>query len=418
MEGKTLRPENEEQLRAAVEWAVAEGATLDVAGQGSKRGLGRPVAADYRLETSGITGVVLYEPEELVMTAHAGTPMAEVEALLAQRAQRLAFEPADLGPLWGQEPGQGTLGGAFAAALAGPARLRYGAARDHLLGFRGVGGGGQVFKSGGRVVKNVTGFDLSKLMAGSMGTLGIMTELSVKVLPRPEKTRTVLLLGCDDTAAVAAMSAAMRSPYDVIAAAHLPAAVAARSGVSYVAEAGAAVTALRLEGPGPSAEFRCGELRRLLAAHGETEELHGRNSEALWREVRGVAYFTGDDRQVWRLSVPPTNGAAAAGIGRRLGGEAFYDWAGGQVWIAIDARPDAYHEAMRDAVAASGGHATLVRAADEVRAAVPVFQPQPAALAALSERLRAQMDPKAVLSPGRMTAPAGVPAGVPAEVEV
>ncbi|MCP5371237.1 MAG: glycolate oxidase subunit GlcE [Hyphomicrobiales bacterium] len=408
MDGTTLRPGDEAQLAEAVAWAAAEGKTLDVAGQGSKAGLGRPVAADFRLETTGIAGVVLYEPEELVLTARAGTPQAEVEALLAQRRQRLAFEPADLGPLWGGPAGRGTLGGTFAAALSGPARLRNGAARDHLLGFRAVGGGGQVFKSGGRVVKNVTGFDLSKLMAGSMGTLGVLTELSVKVLPVPEKTRTVLVLGAEDDAAARAMALATGSAHDVVAAAHLPADVAAASAVDLVSGTGKSVTALRLEGPAASVEFRCRALRELLADVGRGEELHSRNSEILWREVRDVSYFAGaecavGDGQVWRLSVAPLEGPrAAAAIRAELGGHLFYDWAGGQVWLCLDPRADAGHQVVRRAVAGAGGHATLVRADAAVRAAVPVFQPQAAPLAALARRVKDQLDPAGILSPGRM----------------
>jgi glycolate oxidase FAD binding subunit len=405
---ETFKPGTPEQVLEAVRWAMAEEKSLDVAGSRSKTALGRPAETDNRLDVAAISGIVLYEPEELVLTARAGTSMAEIEAALAERNQQLAFEPGDLGPLLGIAGGagnvSGTLGGIVACNLAGPRRIKVGAARDHLLGFHAVSGRGEGFKSGGRVVKNVTGFDLSKLITGSFGTLAVMTEVSVRALPVAEKTRTVLVFGCADEAAVRAMTAALQTPYEVSGAAHLPAAVAVTSGVAAVSAAGGAVTAIRVEGPGPSVEFRCGALRDLVAPFGEAAELHSANSRAFWREVRDVAYFVGaGERQVWRLSVPPAAGArVAAEVLAAIEGHVFYDWGGGLVWLALAPSPDADHEAVRRALSATGGHATLIRAENAVRARVPVFQPQPGPLAALTRRVKQGFDPKGVLNPGRM----------------
>ena len=402
---ETIRPATREQLLDAVGWAVAEAVPLDVAAAGSKRAFGRPVAARARLDLSAFAGIELYEPEELVLTLRPATPLAEIEAMLAERRQCLAFEPPDLGPLLGGAAGAGTVGGALACNIAGPRRIKAGAARDHILGFHAVSGRGEAFKSGGRVVKNVTGFDLSKLMAGSFGTLALITELTVRALPAPEKTRTLLILGLTDDIAMTAMSAALGSAHEVSGAAHLPAAIAARSGVEYVGKAGGAVTAVRIEGFAPSVEARTAGLRALLAPFGPIEELHSHNSAAFWREVRDVRCFAdaGDQRQVWRLSVPPMAGAAtAAAIRAELGGEVLYDWGGGLLWLAIPPRPDAGHAIVRGAL--PEGHATLIRAALDIRAAVPIFQPQPAAVAELARRVKQGMDPKGVLNPGRMVA--------------
>jgi len=404
----TLKPNNAAQVLEAVKWAAAEGNALEVVGRGSKRGFGRAVAPRLGLDLSGLSGIGGYEPSELFMTAFTATPMAEIEAALRQNNQQMAFEPADLGPLFGGDEDEGTIGGAIACNLAGPRRIKVGAARDHFLGFSAVSGRGEVFKSGGTVVKNVTGFDLSKLIAGSFGTLAVMTEVTFKVLPAPEKTRTVLILGLDDAAAAMTMARALGSAHDVSSAAHLPTVAARRSRVSYVAGAGRAVTAMRVEGPGPSVEHRCRALKALLKGKGDIEELHSENSRTLWREIRDAALLgaaAGDPkaRQVWRLSVPPMAGPGAAeALARELAGEAFYDWGGGLVWLAIAARPDAGHREVRAAVAAAGGHATLVRAADAVRARVPVFEPQAARLAALTARVKEAFDPNGVLNPGRM----------------
>ena len=380
----TIKPRDAGELRQAVEWALNEGVTLDVRGTGSKLDLGKPMRCDQTLDLSGLSGIVDYAPEELVVTLRAGTPMREVEALLAQRNQMLAFEPPDLGPLLGREPGEGTLVGTIMGNFAGPRRLSAGAARDHLLGFSGVNGRGEAFKSGGRVMKNVTVYDLSKLLAGSWGTLAVLDEVSVKVLPAPDQTRTLLLHGFDDEAAVTAMCAAMGSPHEV-------------SGAAHVGER----TALRVEGVAPSVEARVKGLRDLFPG-AEMEELGTLESRAFWREVRDAVPLGADaDDAVWRISCAPTDGPAVVARIKAAQpfAKTFYDWSGGLIWLALPATDDAEHGLVRAGLA---GHATLIRAPQSVRATVPVFQPQPLALAALSARVKESFDPHGVLNPGRM----------------
>ena len=401
--GETFQPDDPVGVLDAVAWAVAEETPLEVIGGGSKRALGRPVEAGHRLDLSGLTGIELFEPAELVMTARPGTPLAGIEAALTEQNQQLAFEPPDLGPLLGGAAGRGTIGGVFACNLSGPRRLKAGAARDHLLGVEAVTGRGEAIAAGGRVVKNVTGYDLCKLIAGAYGTLAAMTQITFKVMPAPEKTRTVLVFGLDDGSAIDAMTAALTSPEEVSGAAHLPAAVAARIAVDYVAGAGVNVTALRVEGPAPSVEQRCRSLRELLGAYGEVEELHGRNSDALWRAVGdGTPLAEQAGRVIWRLSTPPASGAAvAAHIAREADAEYFHDWGGGLIWVSLDAP----HESLvRAAVAEAGGHATLVVATEEQRRTLAVFDPQSPGVAALTARVKDGFDPKGVLNPGRMYA--------------
>jgi glycolate oxidase FAD binding subunit len=385
----TIKPRDAKDLRQAVEWALNESQTLDVRGQGSKLALGKPMTCDQVLDLSGMSGIVDYAAEELVVTLRAGTPMREVEALLAQRNQMLAFEPPDLGRLLGQEAGQGTLVGAVMGNLAGPRRLSAGAARDHLLGFSGVNGRGEAFKSGGKVMKNVTGYDLSKLLAGSWGTLAVLDEVSVKVLPAPDQTRTLVLHGLSDETAVKAMCAAMGSPHDVSGAAHVD-----------------GRTALRLEGVAPSVEARLKGLRDLVADAGATmEELGTLESRAFWRDVRDVAPLAGaQDAIIWKISCPPTEGPGIVARikAQRPSAEAFYDWSGGLVWLALPPSGDADHSIVRGALGPTGGHATLIRAGEKVRAGVAVFQPQPAALAALASRVKESFDPKRLFNPSRM----------------
>jgi glycolate oxidase FAD binding subunit len=294
----------------------------------------------------------------------------------------------------------GTLGGAIACNLSGPRRVRAGAARDHFLGCKGVSGRGEAFKAGGRVVKNVTGYDICKLLAGSHGTLAALTEITVRVLPKGEKTRTVLLCGLDDAAATAALAQAAGSSHDVSGLAHLPASVARRSAVAYVGGAGASVTAVRVEGMAASVAYRCQALKDMFAQF-KLEELHSANSQAFWREVRDVAFFAdGAERVLWRLGVPPASAPAVmAAITPALNAEYFFDWGGGLIWLSLPP-----HAAAADTVRAAvgSGHATLMRAPASMRAAVPVFQPEPPALAALSRRVKTSFDPNNILNPGRM----------------
>ncbi|MCC7271100.1 MAG: glycolate oxidase subunit GlcE [Alphaproteobacteria bacterium] len=401
-----LKPDDAARLAEMVAGALAEGAPLEIVGGGTKRGLGRPMQTRATLDLSGLAGVTLYEPDELVLSAHAGTRLADIEAAVAAQGQMLAFEPPDLGPLWGAAVGAQTIGGVLATNLAGPRRIKAGAARDHFLGAEAVGGRGEAFKAGGRVVKNVTGYDLCKLFAGSHGTLVALHGVTLKVMPMPEKTRTVLLLGLEPAAAVAALAAALGSAHEVSGAAHLPASLARRSAVDLVARAGAAVTAVRVEGPGPSVAVRCAALREQLGRGAEAAELHSMRSLALWREVRDVASLLPDvTAALWRVSVAPSDGpAVAAAVAARAPTEVLFDWGGGLLWLAVPGTGDAGAAIVRAAVDAVGGHATLVRADAAVRAVVPPFHPQPAALAALSRRVKDQFDPRRILNPGRMAA--------------
>ncbi len=408
-----LQPTNAAQVVEIVAWAVGEEVPLEVAGTATKRGLGRPILGqhsgegnriiDYTLDLSHLSGITLYEPEELVLTAGAGTPLAEIEAAAVGSGQQLAFEPMHMARLYGNDGG--TLGGAIACNLAGPRRIKAGAARDHVLGVAGVSGRGEAIKSGGRVVKNVTGYDLSKLMTGSYGTLAALTEITVKVLPASEKIRTVLVFGLDDKTTQQAMTVALNSSHEVSGAAHLPAPVAAQSAVGYVNGAGVAVTALRVEGFDTSVAARTEALRALLGSFGALEELHSANSAIFWQEVRDVVPFQVGNQPLWRISVTASEGAAVLrDIINARPGTAFYDWGGGLIWYRVDDDgDDGGTAAVRSALGQhGGGHATLVRASDEVRALVEVFQPQAAGLAALSARVKDSFDPRHILNPGRM----------------
>jgi len=358
------KPASEAELAEIVAGA---GGPLRIIGGGT-RGV-----VDGNLSVSGISGVELYEPGALTLVARAGTPLAEVEALLAEQHQRLAFEPMDHRALLGTQ-GEPTLGGMVAGNVSGPRRVQVGACRDSLIGVRFVDGMGRVIKNGGRVMKNVTGYDLVKLMAGSYGTLGVLSEVSFKVWPMPEVVETLVCDGLEAGAAVAGLSAVLGSPFEVTGAAHL-------------ALDGMRQTRVRIEGMGESVAYRRRRLLELLGAGWRVGE------GALWREVRDVLPFADRQGAVWRVSAKPSDAPAlVAGLGEV---PAVYDWGGGLVWLLLPDRGDA---GLRAAVAALGGHATRVRGTADVAR----FQPEPAPLAALSAGLRAKFDPRGIFNPGVM----------------
>ncbi len=381
-----MTPQTEAELAGFIKGADGP---LRIEGGGT-----RPIGAPSNgalLSTCALSGVTLYEPGALTIVVQAGTPVAEVEAALEAEGQRLAFEPMDHRGILGTT-GTPTIGGVVAANVSGPRRIQAGACRDFLLGVRFVDGRGEIVKNGGRVMKNVTGYDLVKLMAGSYGTLGVLTEVALKVLPKPRATGTLRLEGLSDAQAVAALSRALGSPFEVSAAAHL------QKGPE-----GAPVTMIRLEGFENSVAYRARELGSLLADYGVfTLETDPESTAANWRHVRDVGPFQGREGDVWRLSVKPTD---APGVVADLpGAEAFYDWGGGLIWLLVPEGTGLNAHGVRAAVAARSGHATLIRG-DRTQG---VFPPLPAPVAALQDGLRHKFDPRQILNPGLMATGAPV----------
>lgn len=387
-----LRPKDGITLRDMVGFLVGRKAATEIIGAGTKRAIGKPTNTEYQLDISAIAGIREYEPNELVMTCGAGTPLWVIESALADANQQLAFEPIDYGPLLGGPARMGTLGGALAANLSGPRRFKAGAARDHFLGFDGVSGRGEAFKAGGKVVKNVTGYDMCKLIAGSWGTLAVMNDVTVKVLPAPEATATLVLGGLTVEQAVAAMTVALQSPYEISGAAYLP---------------DARETLLRIEGFPESVKARVEATQALLASTGGTQGLlDGPASLERWLAIRDVApLHAHPERPVWRISLPP---ASAPVVWRRLmdsvGLAGFMDWGGGLIWLAADpGLADGGAETIRGLLTdQQGGHATLIRGSAGLRAGISVFPPTSPGINALQQRVRAGFDPHSVLNPGRL----------------
>ncbi len=370
---------------------------ISVGGNNTKAGMLRPVQAARALSLAACAGVTLYAPRELVLAARAGTRVAEINAVLAQSAQHIISEPPDLTRLM-ESTGEPTLGGLVATNLSGPRRISAGATRDHVLGVRAVNGAGEIIKSGGRVLKNVTGLDLCKLLAGSHGTLAIMTDITIKVLPAPQATASVVLRGLAPQAAVAALSQALGSPYGVSGAAYLPASAAA-----HMAEP-TSITVLRIEDFAASVHYRTERLRSELASFGAGEIWPATRSTAVWASIRDADVLNAQPGcAVWRVSVRPSRGAGILAAAEAAGATGYLDWGGGLAMLAGPAT-EAAHAAITRAVARAGGVWMLLRAPASLRTAVNVVPPEVPALAALTRRVKAAMDPRGMLNPGRVFA--------------
>lgn len=389
---ENFHPTSEKEVEEVVKWALATKMPLEIIGSGTKRGIGHQVEAGARLHMDRLTGIIAYEPGELVLSAWAGTPMDEIEAALAAEGQHLAFEPPDYSQVLGSQGGGthgGTLGGVIASGFSGSRRLIAGGARDHVLGLTGVTGRGETFKIGGRVVKNVTGYDLSKLLTGSFGTLAAMTRVTVKVLPRPEATRTLEVIGLARDAGLDLLRRGTASPFSVTGAALVDERAAGSSGCF-----------LRVEGRADEIDVRLKIMQAHLSVEGAA--IGSKASGDLWQGVRDLPAWSGMNI-IWRINLPRARAAEVAKrVDAEVGGDMFFDWAGARLWLALKGEDAANHAAIRKIAEAAGGKAMLFKAPDDLKSGTPVFHPEPGALATLTARVCDAFDPERILNPGRM----------------
>jgi glycolate oxidase FAD binding subunit len=399
-------PRHEAELAEFVRGANAGKHPIEVCGFRSKREAGRPLNPTAVVSTARLSGITFYEPAELVVSAKAGTPVHEVEAALARRHQELAFEPADYSRIFGSDALAASLGSIVAMNISGPRRILRGAARDHLLGIRAVNGEGVAIKSGGRVLKNVTGVDLVRGLSGSWGTLSIFTELTFKVLPKAPESRTIIFLGLADEAAVGVMSAAMGTPYEVSGTVHLHGPMVERLSDREIAPAKTALTALRLEGLPQSLDYRAEKLRRELAPFGDTYEMDHQRSRIFWSDIRSLACLSGNfERPLWRVTVAPSKAALIVrALSASIEVNAAYEWSGGLLWLELPPSLDASVTEVRRVLAEFQADSMLMRAPRQVRASIEVFHPLPLTKMNIVRALKIAFDPAGVLNRGRMYA--------------
>jgi len=389
-----IEARSESEVIDAVAAARAHRSTLEIVGHGTKRALGRPVETVDVLDVAALSGIVSYEPDELVVTVKAGTTIVEIEEALAHRAQRLGFDPADWGPMFGEPAHAATIGGVLSADACGPARVRFGAARDHLLGYRAINGWAESYKAGGHVVKNVTGFDLPKLMCGAMGTLGVLTEVTLRLVPRAALNVTLVARDITPDAGLKLLRRAWTSAFGPTGLAYLPGGMTASSPELGAIGLGAAL--IRMEGARIPLDEKIAGIRALASG----VYLEATDGDGIFRAIGTGRAFIDRDVDVWRVFVPPL---AAAPCAEKTDSQIWLaDWAGGLLWIATGADDHTSAHRIRAAASAHGGNATLLRASATMRRRIPVFQPKPSNLAALDRSVKAAFDPTGIFNPGRM----------------
>lgn len=397
-----ISPKNEQELVGLVAEASSTGTPMEICGHGTKRDIGRPLDLHAVVDLSEMKGITLYEPGERVIRARVGTPLKLIRQSLASNDQELAFEPVDLGILFGNDPWSGSIGSVFAANLSGARRLATGAARDHFIGVRAVNGRGELIQSGSQTLKHAAGYDLCRGLAGSWGTLAVMSEVTMRVMPKAAAVRTVYMRGLEDIVAIEAMGAAMGTRHEVSGTVHLDPTFVSRLGNAGLFD-GRPFTAFRLEGPDATIDARAAALISVLEPYGNADQFDHDVSEAFWSDLQALAFLSPDAKALWRLSTAPSDAPRLVSlISRTTDCLAAYDWAGGLIWLEIPELSDAAATEIRHVLSEIPGHATLVKAPRELRALVDVFQPPEPYVAALTKRLKQAFDPNGVLNPGRM----------------
>jgi glycolate oxidase FAD binding subunit len=386
----TRTPQDEAELCDMIIAARAERQTLEIVGRGTKRGFGRPVEASAILDVSALSGIVRYEPDELVITARGATPLTEIETAVSEKHQRLGFDPADWSALFGTTHNAATIGGTLSADACGSARIRYGAARDHLLGYRSVGGSGEAYKAGGKVVKNVTGFDLPKLVCGAMGTLGVLTEVTLRLVPRARWPAVLMVRNADAETGFALLRRVWSSPLEATGLALVP--KAALEAFPELGEAGNGAALFRLEGDAALLEEKVQAADLLLRPH---EVVCPEVGDDIFTRIGSGATFAGRESTVWRIFVPAAQAPACA---NELAGQFWIaDWAGGVIWIE-GGEPDA----IKVLAARFGGYAQLMRGDEALRRRCDMFSAGSPVHRGLMQRVKSAFDPLGLLNPGRM----------------
>jgi glycolate oxidase FAD binding subunit len=359
---------------------------FEIVAGGTRRSVGRPLNGLPVLDVSDLSGIVKYEPEELILTARPATKLAEINAVLGEKNQRLGFDPADWSRLLGSN-GATTLAGAVSCDASGSGRLRHGGARDSLLGFQAVNGLGESFRAGGKVVKNVTGFDLPKLVCGAYGTLCVLTEMTFRVYPKPQHAAILCLSDVTPDIGLAALRRIVHSALEPAGLAYLPASMLAQAQF----DGGQGAGLIKLEGAGKALE------EKIAMAHGLLGDGLLRIEDDMFGALGNGEKFAASAGDVWRVMIAPSD---AAHVVKELNARHWLaDWAGGLIWLSAHPSDAAR---IRKVAAGAQGQAMLLRASPESRDSLGLYAPQPPALAALNRAVKAAFDPLSLFNPGRL----------------
>ncbi len=396
-----LKPSNEDDLQQIIKHCYKKDLPIQIVGTGTKNEIGKKLQCAKILDMSNISGIIEYKPEELYITVKAGTPIKLVQDELRKNNQHLAFEPTNFSEIFNKSLSEGTIGGTLSCNFSGSRRFKVGSARDHILGFKGYNGKGEKIKSGGTVVKNVTGYDLSKLVTGSFGTLLALSEITLKVLPIQADIKTIIISGLALENSLGIMDSAISSSNDPSGAVFYPANLRNNFVFNDLTHPGS-ITAIRIEGTKTSTEQIVNNLfENLVLKEKKTTILDITQSEIFWEETRAIKVFAKNEKNILRAVVPPSETVNLINRLKTFHSSYFIDWGGSLIWLELDYLSHQKIEQIRKRVVEANGYLTVIKSPENIKSSSEIFTIDPIKFK-ISQNLKKSFDPKRIFNPGKM----------------
>ena len=396
-----LKPSNEDDLQQIIKHCYKKDLPIQIVGTGTKNEIGKKLQCAKILDMSNISGIIEYKPEELYITVKAGTPIKLVQDELRKNNQHLAFEPTNFSEIFKKDSNEGTVGGTLSCNFSGSRRFKVGSGRDHILGFKGYNGRGEKIKSGGTVVKNVTGYDLSKLVTGSFGTLLVLSEITLKVLPLQTDIKTIIISGLALEHALGTMASSIASSNDPSGVVFYPGSLRNNFVFNDLTHQGS-ITAIRIEGTKASTEQRIDNLfKNLNLEETKTTILDSTQSEIFWEDTRALKVFSKNQKNILRAVVPPSETVNLINRLKIFHPSYFIDWGGSLIWLELDYLSNQKIDQIRKRVLDTGGYLTVIKSPANIKSSSEIFTIDPIKFK-ISQNLKKSFDPKRIFNPGKM----------------
>ena len=395
------KPNNEKDLQEIIKYCFKNNLPIEIIGKGTKSLIGKKLQCAKTLDMSNISGIIDYKPEELYITVKAGTPIKTIQDELKKNNQHLAFEPVNFSELFKKDSNEGTIGGTLSCNFSGSRRFKVGSARDHILGFKGYNGTGEKIKSGGTVVKNVTGYDLSKLITGSFGTLLVLSEITLKVLPLQTDTKTIVVSGLSLEHALGILGSAISSSNDPSGAVFYPDSLRNNFVFNDLTHPGS-ITAIRVEGSKTSTEQRINNLiQDLSLLDKNVTVIDSIQSEIFWEDTRSIKVFSKNQKNILRAVVPPSETINLINRLKSFHPTYFIDWGGSLIWIELDYLSNQKIDQIRKRILVADGYLTVIKSPENIKSSSELFTIDPIKFK-ISQNIKKSFDPKRIFNPGKM----------------
>tara|TARA_Y100001970_G_C14248589_1_gene870082 strand:+ start:1784 stop:3040 length:1257 start_codon:yes stop_codon:yes gene_type:complete len=397
----TLKPKNEGELQQIIKFCFKKELPIEIIGFGTKKEIGKKLQCAKTLDMSSMSGIIDYKPEELYITVKAGTPIKTIKNKLRENNQYLAFEPTNFSEIFEKNSNEGTIGGTMSCNFSGSRRFKVGSARDHILGFKGFNGKGEKIKSGGTVVKNVTGYDLSKLIVGSFGTLLVLSEITLKVLPIQTDTKTIIVSGLALENSLTLMNSAIGSSNDPSGVVFYPEYLRKNFVFNDLVHPGS-ITAIRIEGTKISTEQRANNIINDLALNDKKFTILDTNqSEIFWEDTRSLKVFGKSEKSILRAVVPTSETANLINRLKIFHPNYFIDWGGSLIWLELDYLSGQKIDQIRKRVLDTKGYLTVIKSSGNNKSSSEIFTIDPIKFK-ISQNIKKSFDPKRIFNPGKM----------------